>query len=125
MDIRIEERETLSGSLRNAFVSYGPASPEFSRAEAACVVAGWPQSQINQVLDNATRGLAARRALSRLYNASRDYGPGEVLDHALRCARALGLPPLVIEQEIECGRRAAIKDPEVRQSFGQLELVVA
>lgn len=125
MDIRIEEHESLSGSLRNAFVNYGPGSTEFIRAETACIVAGWSQSKINEILDNATRGLASKRALSRLYNASRDYGPGEILDHALRSARALGIAPLVIEQEIECGRRAAIKDPEVRQSFGQLELVVA
>lgn len=125
MNVLIEENETLSGSLRNAFVNCGPGSTEFVRAEAACVLAGWSPSKINEVLDNATRGLAAKRALSRLYNASRDYGPGDVLDHALRAARVLGIAPLVIEQEVECGRRAAIKDPEVRQCFGQLELVVA
>jgi hypothetical protein len=123
MNIEIEQTETLAGCLRTAFVTYGPTSSEFIRAETACIVAGWSQSEINQLLDKATRGLAVRRTLSRLYNASRDYGPSEVLDNVLACARALGISPLVIDQEVEAGHRAAHPSPESRQSVGELSLV--
>ena len=124
MDMRIEQRETLQGSLRNAFINDGPTAASFHRAEAACIVAGWSQAEVNAALDHSTRRLASLRALSRLYAISRDYGPGDSLDAAIRNARSLGISLVVMDAEIESGRRsAASAGSKAVVAVTQLELV--